>query len=381
MKKALKGFTSGWYLIGITVLCLFKIGFAYYVCNGFAFADWLINYQDGGFKRRGLLGTVFVFLYDSFSIKLQYSVFVAQAIVYILFFYILLLLFKVKKTNITDVFLFLTPFCLWGFLSDAAIGSRKDGILWLLFSIFTYFLIKNKYSGFREVILLLSFSLSVLIHESFIFYTPYFLLILFLHNGKSDIQKSFRILLAFCIPAVFIFLMGSMNPDYSYTLRLVNECGINLQDQNIFQWKEMELIKTEYYLEHLNTVGLYIVSFTLQLLFILYYVFIIKKEEFSNKKVLLTAFFICILLTVPLFLIAIDVGRWLYNHFILFFMILIFQLPDRIGAMKLMDKSLLNYKNMIFIAAVLVADFVYRVPSYEVGIDMGLPLKLFLKLF
>ncbi len=110
MKKALKEFKPRWYLIVVTVICLFKIGFAYYACNGFAFADWLINYQDGGFKRRGLLGTVFVFLYDSFSIKLQYSVFVVQAIVYVLFFYFLSLLFKLKQTNIIDVFYFLLHF-------------------------------------------------------------------------------------------------------------------------------------------------------------------------------------------------------------------------------------------------------------------------------
>ncbi|SHM37714.1 hypothetical protein [Chryseobacterium contaminans] len=380
MKKALKEFKLGWYLTGVTVICLFKIGFAYYACNGFAFADWLINYQDGGFKRRGLLGTVFVFLYDSFSIKLQYSVFVVQAIVYISFFYFLSLLFKVKQTNIIDVFLFLTPFCLWGFLSDAAIGSRKDGILWLLFSIFTYFLIKNKYSGFRETILLISFSLSVFIHESFIFYVPYFLFILFLHSGKLDIQKSIKIILAFFIPAALIFLMGNMNPDYSYTLQLVKECGINLQDSNIFQWKENELMKIQYYREHFNTVSLYLVSFTLQLFFILYYIFLIKKDELPNKRFLLAAFFILIISTAPLFLIAIDVGRWLYNHFILFFMILIFQLPDRKGEMKLMDRSLVNSKNIFFVSLVLIADFVYRVPSYELGIDIGLPLKFLLKL-
>ncbi|SDJ75867.1 hypothetical protein [Chryseobacterium jejuense] len=381
IKKALEGFKLGWYLIAVTVLCLFKIGFAYYACNGFAFADWLINYQDGGFKRRGLLGTVFVFFYDSFSIKLQYSVFVAQAIVYILFFYLLSLLFKVKQTNIIDVFLFLTPFCLWGFLSDAAIGSRKDGILWLLFSIFTYFLIKNKYSGFRETILLISFSLSVFIHESFIFYAPYFLFILFLHSRKLDIQKSLKIVLAFFIPAVFIFFMGNMNPDYGNTLQLVKACGINLQDSNIFQWKENELIKIQYYREHFNTVSLYVVSFTLEVFFILYYIFIIKKQELSNKSLLLITFSILIILTIPLFLIAIDVGRWLYNHFILFFIILIFQLPDRKDDIKIMDRSLVNNKNIIFVSLVLIADFVYRVPSYELGLDMGLPLKLLLKFF
>ncbi|SIS50218.1 hypothetical protein SAMN05421768_10919 [Chryseobacterium joostei] len=381
MKKRLEGFKLGWYLIGVSILCLFKIGFAYYACNGFAFGDWLINYQDGGFKRRGLLGTVFVFFYNSFSIKLQYSVFVAQAIVYILFFYFLSLLFKLKQTNLIDVFLFLTPFCLWGFLSDAAIGCRKDGILWLLFSIFAYFLIKNKFSGFRENILLISFSLSIFIHESFIFYAPYFLFILFLHNRKLDIQKTLKILLAFYIPGVFIFFLGNMNPDYGYTLRLINECGINLQDQNIFQWKENELIKTKYYLENINTISLYLVSFTLQVFFILYYIFLIKKNELSNKKLLLIAFFILIISTIPLFLIAIDIGRWLYNHFILFFIILIFQLPDRKGEMKIMDRSLLNYKNIIFLSLVLIADFIYRVPSYELGIDMGLPLKFLLKFF
>jgi len=29
--------------------------------SGFTFADWLINYQDGGFKRRGLCGSILFF--------------------------------------------------------------------------------------------------------------------------------------------------------------------------------------------------------------------------------------------------------------------------------------------------------------------------------
>ncbi len=74
-------------------------------------------------------------------------------------------------------------------------------------------------------------------------------------------------------------------------------------------------------------------------------------------------------------------GRWLYNHFILFFIILIFQLPYRKGEMNLIDRSLVNYKNIIFVALVLIADFTYRVPSYELGLDIGLPLKFFFETF
>uniref|UniRef100_A0AAU6WPZ0 Uncharacterized protein n=1 Tax=Chryseobacterium endophyticum TaxID=1854762 RepID=A0AAU6WPZ0_9FLAO len=49
-----------YFLIAITAV--YTLAFTYYYNfkdDGYILADWLINYQDGGFKRRGLSGSFF----------------------------------------------------------------------------------------------------------------------------------------------------------------------------------------------------------------------------------------------------------------------------------------------------------------------------------
>lgn len=366
------------FMICITAFLIFKIQFAYENCNGFAFGDWLINYQEAGFNRRGLIGTIFIFLYETFSIKLQYSVFVVQLIVHVSFFYFLFLLFKIKDSNIIDICLFLTPFCLWGFFSDAAIGARKDGLLWLLFVVFTYLLSQKKLSKTNQYFFYGAFGISVLIHESFIFYAHYFVIAVYYFERKINIQKWVVILLSFYIPAAIVLWFGQVNINYVQTLKLIKESGIILQEENIFVWKETEFIKIDFYKKYYKSINLYIISFTCQILFTIYYMYL---KQISGKKKLLIVFFISILITLPLFLIAIDTGRWFYNHFILFYILLISLLPAT-GTNKLFInfQKLKNPKIFVFILVILLSCFVYRVPSYMAGIQEGLPLRFFLSL-
>ncbi|WP_346983374.1 hypothetical protein [Chryseobacterium sp. POE27] len=378
MKKNILDYQLVLYLIVVTLLCIFKVYFAYITCNGYAFADWMINYQEAGFSRRGLPGTVFVFLYKLFSLKIQYSVFFVQAAVHIVFFYFLYRLLKFKKANIIDVLFLFTPFCLWGFFSDPAIGARKDGVLWLLFTAFTYYLSQNKLTKTKEYIFLLLFSVSVFIHESFVFYAQYFLMALYFRNGKIDIKKYSLILLSFYIPAGIVLLMG-INTDYHKTLQLIQECGIDLQEENIFQWKETQLIKIDYYTKEFKNLSLYVISVALQLGFVILYMFL-KKFAPENRKKLLMAFAFAFFISIPLFLIAIDVGRWFYNNFILFEILLISLIP--VSGMKFFDSEIVkNRVMMIFIVLILLADFTYRVPSALIGIQTGLPLRFFMHLF
>ncbi|MGE4512230.1 MAG: hypothetical protein AB7E26_00220 [Chryseobacterium sp.] len=366
------------YLIIVIFLCIFKVYFAYITCNGYAFADWLINYQEAGFGRRGLPGTVFIFLYKVFSIKVQYSVFFVQSIVYILFFYLLYKLLRFKKANIIDALFLLTPFCLWGFFSDPAIGARKDGVLWLLFVAFIYYLSQNKLTKTKKYIFLVLFAVSVFIHESFVFYTPYFLIALYFHNKKIDVKMFLLIMLSFGIPAGIILLTG-INTDYHKTLQIIRECKINLQEENIFQWKETQLIKIDYYTKEIKNLSLYVISVALQLGFVIFYMFL-KKFAPENRKKLLISFALAFFISIPLFLIAIDIGRWFYNSFILFEILLISLIP--ISETSFFNVEIFKNRGMlIFIFLVLWADFVYRVPSALIGIQTGLPLRFFLHLF
>lgn len=363
------------FLFFITLFLIFKIYFAYTIANGYPFGDWLINYQDGGFKRRGLLGTVVFFMYETFHIKVQYTVFFFQFLFHFLFFYYLVRLISLKKYTILDFVFLFTPFCLWGFVSDSGMGARKDGVLWFMLSFFTYFLTKGSMSKRRWYSFYLLFFVSVFIHESFVFFFPCFVVLYYFHTQKFELSKLILISLSFCIPALLLFFSGMKNIGSEYTLDVIKACGINFQSDNIFKWKENELFKLNYYYEHLYGYSLYMITFTLQFVYVIFYLLIrgFKKEGIQK---LVIFFFACLFCTIPLFLIAIDIGRWLYNLFIFWSLLIISLLPDSEIKEPVFDyKTIFSKKSMGFILLVFLSNFLYRVPPYLIGIEIGAPLK------
>lgn len=365
------------FLIVISLVLVFKIQFSYENCNGFAFGDWLVNYQDGGFKRRGLLGTVIFFIYDVLHVKIQYTVFFFQFICNFLFLFYLAKLITLKRHNIIEYVFLFTPFCLWGIFSDCAVGTRKDGILWFLMAFFAYNLASGKFKGIREYFFYLLLFTSVFIHESYIFYAPNFVVLHLWHSKKIDYNKNIFLLLSLYIPAVIIFLFGIDNLGGMYTLNILKNSGVELQvGDNIFSWKENKFLKTDFYIENLSGHLLYVLSFTLQVLFAVWYM---KIRQFSvkNTKKIFFCFIICLLLAIPLYLIAIDLGRWLYSQFIFLFILIISLLPR--FEIKNQNLFFLSSKEMVFVLLVIFSNVIYRVPSYYSGMQLGLPLKWIMK--
>lgn len=363
------------FLFFLTLFLIFKIYFAYTITNGYPFGDWLINYQDGGFKRRGLLGTIVFFMYEQFQIKVQYTVFFFQFLFHFLFFYYLVRLIHLKKYNILDFVSLFTPFCLWGLVSESGMGARKDGVLWFMLSFFTYFLTKGNMRKWQWYSFYILSFVSVFIHESFVFFFPCFVSLYYFHTKKVEISKIVMISLSFCIPALVIFFWGIKSVGSEYTMNVIKACGIEFQSDNIFVWKENKLLKLDYYYEHLYGYLLYIITFTLQLVYVIFYLLIreYKKEDIQR---LLFSFFACLLCTIPLFLIAIDFGRWLYNLFIFWSILIISLLPSADTKAPVFDyKTIFSKKNISFIALIFLSNFLYRVPSYLIGIEIAAPLR------
>lgn len=363
------------FLFFITLFLIFKIYFAYTIANGYPFGDWLINYQDGGFKRRGLLGTIVFFMYEKFQIKVQYTVFFFQFIFHFLFFYYLVRLISLKKYNFLDFVFLFTPFCLWGLVSDSGMGARKDGVLWFMMSFFTYHLTKGNMGKWRWYSFYILSFVSVFIHESFVFFFPCFVSLYYFHTKKIEVSKIILISLSFCIPALIIFFLGMKSVGSEYTINVIKACGINFQSDNIFAWKENKLLKLDYYYEHLYGYSLYIITFTLQFMYVIFYL-LIREFKKENIQRLVFFFFACLLCAVPLFLIAIDFGRWFYNLFIFWGILIISLLPVADAKTSVFDdKTIFSKKSMSFIVLVFLSNFLYRVPSYLIGIEIAAPLR------
>lgn len=363
------------FLIFIAVFLVFKVYFAFFVANGYPFGDWLINYQDGGFKRRGLLGTFVFFLYEFFHIKVQYTVFFLQFSFHFLFFYYLVRLIELKRYSILEFIFLFTPFCLWGFVSDSGMGARKDGVLWFMLSFFTYCLAKGAMNRYRWYFFYTMFFVSVFIHESFVFFFPCFIVLYYYHTKKIKLSKIVLIALSFCVPAVIIFLFGMKDLGSAYTMNVIKACGIDFQEGNIFVWKEEGLLKLDYYYKSLYDFSLYGITFVLQFGYVFFY---LKIKEFKKDdiKKLIFFFFVCLFSALPLFLIAIDVGRWFYNLFIFWGLLIVSILPNREVKTEVFDyKIILSKKNFCFIVLIFVSNFLYRAPSCFTGMETAAPLR------
>ena len=66
----------------LAVVYLYTVFFTYIHnrnSEGYILGDWLINYQDGGFKRRGLSGSFFFLLQDFTGLSLNVLVFLLSS--------------------------------------------------------------------------------------------------------------------------------------------------------------------------------------------------------------------------------------------------------------------------------------------------------------
>lgn len=94
--------------------------------NSWYLGEWIINYQDGGFKRRGLFGSIFIFLNEITHINLKYPVFSFVFLIYTLFFCLLIRLFLFFKNNLITIAILLLPSGFGMPLKDPSIAAKKD---------------------------------------------------------------------------------------------------------------------------------------------------------------------------------------------------------------------------------------------------------------
>lgn len=306
------------YLLLLVVLAINTIYLYIYLIiemRGWNLGDWLINYQDGGFKRRGLGGYIFLSLGDYFNIKPNYLVFVFTELLLISFLFQIFLFFKKSKNNIIGfVFLLLLPVgFLFNIVSLGAVG-RKEILLLNLFAFYLWCDIE-KYK-YKDIIIPFLLGFITFFHELTIFYLGYFLLILKINNKSyvSYLPYIFSVL----IPASLFYFFGKpinngMTFSYLERFGIYLTAGILNFNENanlILHYKNHYFV----YLEYLFPVFVSILS-------LLWFVKIYGKE-YRN---LLKYFILIFILSLPLFYLAIDWGRWINIHFMMIVLVFLYQ--------------------------------------------------------
>src|SRR4051812_30233030 len=161
-------------------------------CDGWIIADWLINYS-AGFVRRGLCGSIILAVSDIFSIQPQFIAAFIQALLYIAYLSILLVILWRKKINAWYLVLLLSPITLLFTAYNTTGMGRKEILLYAIFSVYILYLDRKKVvSDFSIIVFTVALGIATLFHELIFFYSPYFIAAAWLKANSSGSKFNLR---------------------------------------------------------------------------------------------------------------------------------------------------------------------------------------------
>jgi len=339
------------------------------------YSDWLINYQ-GGFIRRGLIGEILFQLHKTTSISLDSLVFYLVISLYFFLSYFLIKSLKYLEKSKINILIFLSPgFFLYPIMNSVVIG-RKEILIFFVMGFFVFF---EKYFKNKILLLLVLFSLFFvsLSHSGLLFYTPYIIFLYFLIKFKRHEKINFLELLLITISLLIILSLISFNQQASI-IKVDKICEsvkefVSESCKNSGQFYFLGLSAKEHSSilnPGMNKKYLFIYLFSLLMvnLFLGIRLFCSKfKSNYLYLKEInpLTILILLFLLTTPVYIIAIDWGRFIYISYSCIFFIYVFCLKNDIlifNKKKIFKKIVIN--KFLMILLVFFYSFFWTFPSY-----------------
>lgn len=303
------------YLIGLIFIIYyyFSITTSYTLIvvkkGGWHFGDWIINYQDGGFKRRGLLGTLFIGINEFTHIKLEYIAFAFVSLLYTAIFYLLIKLFWNEKNNILVIALLLLPTGFGMTIKDPNIAAKKEMLFFLLYLV--YILCLRSKVVIKDITITFFIIFAILTHEAAFFYLPFVGLAYFMKNEGSSFDKLKRIVFYQVLPgAIIMVLLYKLGVSLrtENTVEFFKAHGLVLKEMGIFDY-DPNYDVIGFYKSHIYDYQTYGISILLGALTVYIYC------KFNKVKINGLFLIIQLLFLIPLFYLAVDWGRWINIFF------------------------------------------------------------------
>ena len=331
------------YLINIYLFIILKHIDNFYFEEYFLhLSTWNINYSTG-LNRRGLIGEVFS--YFNFLDLRFVTIFVISNIFGLLFKNIYKI-FLSSNQNVNSLFILTSPFYILFVFNDFPGGKFKEIIGYLSF---TYLILFNNTKEKRNLYLcIFLYVLALFSHSVNIFLLTFYFFYIY-RFCDLEIKKLLRFL--FLIPVFFLAVFYfSINSDLN--LFNTNEWCKDLQISFNFD-SSCENLSSTYMLEFKNNASfLENIRFTISfinlniiagyiILWVIGLVYILKTQYFLKFY---KDFIILIILHIPLFLLAIDWGRWI--HMFLFCLYTVYLSDEK---EKTVHLSSFDYIKFIFL--------------------------------
>jgi hypothetical protein len=288
--------------------------------HGYITGDWLINYTNG-LVRRGLFGEMAMQTNRLLGISPVEVVLIGKYLAYGILCVSILLLGIVKGVGFIEILFLISPWALMFDLNDPGGSGRKEILLFAYFAVFALLQVFSKppsksiLKRWDFYFLLIVMVAIAFTHEGLIFFFPFFYLPLYLKRGfnKSDFLTFFIPYLASLLVLTVLYVFFKGNKETADAIcNSLNAWSVN----GSLGCDAIHLLAGKHPKAHIG----FIKSFTPLLLLTMIPIYCYGRWIAGLTKYhLLLAMVVTLLLTVPLYGIAIDWGRWIHISGLLFF--------------------------------------------------------------
>ena len=314
--------------------------------NSWKTGDWLINYS-GGPIRRGLTGTILLTAAD-FRLNLLWLTYFFQVLIYTAIFVVVLKLYKQTKRGLFWLLILYSPAFLLFSFHDIQGGFRKEILVFGIFAFFCLIYAKKTITQIKLLFISLIYVLAGLSHELTVFTLPFFLYLLYICAEEGLVKKSVATGYGagLTVVSAAILLLAIIYKGDTFTESVICQSLTNRGlDPKICSGSISSLSEDAKYVMSKVSSGLIngksvLTHFFLFILTMLPLFFTTwwKKRTYVLFVVSTSAIF-------PLFLVAIDWGRWIY---VLSFMLFCLALTENL-IVKFPYKKIFVIAGMIYL--------------------------------
>jgi hypothetical protein len=299
--------------------------------SGWSIGEWLTN-LEAGWVRRGLGGQVILLLSDVTSIPMNWIVLAIQGTAYLAFVALFLnLLHKKVITFWYFVACFAPSFLLFTYYDSMAVG-RKEVLLYLMFIIWLRLCMMGRDTAYATIIFSTTYFFLTLVHETFFFYSLYFVLaaVLCRKNSRGKPLLSLLIPLVSFLGIVLTTLTGGPMDGPGICESLLSR-GIppSVCSGPINFGVPSSGALLHQYVSSFDLTSLVQIGWVFLLVISPAYL-VLRSVNLSRvqrqQSVWILVGLICF--SAPLFMLATDWGRWISMHCTLALMLLVAMLPN-----------------------------------------------------
>ena len=360
------------FLYLVILSCLFfqisKFHSFYSEYSAWQYVDWVINYQ-GGFVRRGLIGEILFQLHRFTNIDLDLLIFLFVSLIYLSVFYFLIKTVHYVQNSQLNILIFLSPgFFIYPIMNSEIIG-RKDILFLVVMAFFVFFEGKlNNKNLF--ILIILSIFFLCLSHSIFLFYTPYILFLYFLIRSTRGASVNIGEIIVLLISIISIFILIFFNQGNEFIVSRICESVRN------FTSNDCEMSGQMYWLgndakSHILAQTIKPIHFVYYLssLILVYFFILIKfyntklKVKFLkiNKSNPVFILLILFLLTLPVYYLGSDWGRYISISFTGAFFLFLYCLKHEL----FLKNYELKINKTFFLLLIVFYSFSWTFPFYH----------------